>query len=182
MTLEQPLVWLDLEMTGLDPERDVVVEIATIVTDGALEQVIEGPDIVIAAPAEALAGMAPVVQEMHTKSGLLDSIRASKRSVAEAEQATLSFLRPHVPEAGLAPLAGNSVHADRMFLRRFMPALEGYLHYRNVDVSTLKELARRWAPDVLAEAPTKDGAHRALADIRESIEELRYYRQRLFRG
>lgn len=181
MGLEQPLVWVDLEMTGLDPERDVVVEIATIVTDGDLTEVVEGPDLVIGAPHEALAAMASVVLEMHTKSGLIDEIRGARLTVEEAEEATLEFLRSHVPEARVAPLAGNSVHADRMFMRRFMPELESYLHYRNVDVSTLKELARRWAPDVVAQAPSKGGAHRALADIRESIEELRYYRQALFR-
>lgn len=179
--LVQPLVWMDLEMTGLDPDRDVVVEIATVVTDGALERVVEGPDLVIAAPEAALASMAPVVLTMHTKSGLLEAIRRSRLTVADAERQTLDFVKRYVPDARSAPLAGNSVHADRMFLRRHMPALEAWLHYRNVDVSTLKELARRWRPEVLEQAPTKEGGHRALADIRESIDELRYYRRALLR-
>lgn len=179
--LAQPLVWVDLEMTGLDPERDVVVEIATVVTDGSLEHVVEGPDLVIAAPEEALAGMEQVVRTMHTRSGLLDAVRTSETSVAVAERATLEFVKRHVPQARVAPLAGNSVHADRMFLRRYMPELEAWLHYRNVDVSTLKELARRWRPEVLEQAPVKGGGHRALADIRESLDELRYYRRAMLR-
>jgi oligoribonuclease len=179
--LVQPLVWIDLEMTGLDPDRDLIVEIATIVTDGSLERIVEGPDLVIAAPEESLDVMDPVVVGMHESSGLLPLIRASQLSVAEAEQQTMDFLRAHVPDPGLAPLAGNSVHADRAFLRRYMPELEAWMHYRNVDVSTFKEVARRWAPDLMRRAPLKNGAHRALADIRESIEELRFYRDALFR-
>lgn len=178
--LRQPLVWIDLEMTGLDPDAEVIVEIAAIVTDGELATVVEGPDIVVTAPEPALAGMVEKVREMHAKSGLDVAVRASTTTVAQAEQQVLDFVRRLVPEAGSAPLAGNSVHADRMFLRRHMPALEAHVHYRNVDVSTLKELARRWHPDVLAAAPHKTGDHRALADIRESIGELRYYREALF--
>lgn len=179
--LTQPLVWIDLEMTGLDPDAEVIVEIAAIITDGELATVVEGPDIVVAAPGAALAGMVPKVQQMHAKSGLDVAVRASTTSVADAERQVLDFVRGLVPQPGTAPLAGNSVHADRMFLRRHMSALEAHVHYRNVDVSTLKELARRWHPDVLAAAPRKTGDHRALADIRESIAELRYYRDALFR-
>lgn len=180
MSLSQPLVWIDLEMTGLDPDADVIVEIATIVTDGALERVEQGPDLVIGAPETALDGMADVVRRMHTASGLLDEIRRTDRDVAMAEAATLEFVRTHVPDPSNAPLAGNSVHADRMFLRRHMPELEAHLHYRNVDVSTLKELARRWRPQLLDDAPAKSDRHRALDDIRESITELRFYREALF--
>lgn len=180
--MEAPLVWVDLEMTGLDVTREVIVEIAVIITDGALETVVEGPDLVVAAPPEVLAAMNDHVVQMHTKSGLLEAIRASRLTVAEAEAEALAFVRAHVPDARSAPLAGNTVHADRAFLARFMPTLEQHLHYRNVDVSTLKELAKRWRPEVLSAAPTKAGGHRALADIRESIVELRHYRDALFRG
>ncbi len=179
--MEQPLIWVDLEMTGLDPDRDVVLEIAVIVTDGALEQVVEGPDLVVHQPEAALAGMAPVVVDMHRRSGLDEAVRASTTTLAEAQEQVLAFLRAQVPQPGMAPLAGNSVHADRMFLRRHLPAVDAHLHYRIVDVSTLKELARRWAPGALAGAPPKGGGHRAMADIRESIAELRYYRTALFR-
>jgi oligoribonuclease len=180
--LDQPLVWIDCEMTGLDPQTEVLVEIAVIVTDGTLERVEEGPDLVISQPVEVLEGMVDVVKEMHANSGLTDAILASEVSVAEAERQVLDFVRRHVPTPRTAPLAGNTVHADRAFLRRYMPALEAYVHYRNVDVSTVKELARRWYPDVLESAPEKAGGHRALADIRESIEELRWFRQAIFRG
>jgi oligoribonuclease len=180
--LSQPLVWVDLEMTGLDPDREVIVEIAVIVTDGQLEAVHEGPDIVLGAAEDVLSRMHPRVVEMHRRSGLTARVRASDVTAADAEQAVLAFVRQHVPAAGAAPLAGNSVHADRAFLRRYMPELEAHCHYRNVDVSTVKELARRWHPDALAAAPPKEGDHRALSDIRESIAELRYYRQAIFRG
>lgn len=178
--LAQPLVWVDLEMTGLDPESDVVLEIAVIVTDGKLDELVEGPDLVIAQPDEALEGMVDVVRQMHEASGLTEAVRASEVSVADAEREVLSFIAEHVPEPRVAPLAGNSVHADRMFLRRYMPEVEAHLHYRNVDVSTVKELAKRWRPDVVEQAPDKNGGHRALADIRESIVELRHYRDALF--
>ncbi|HSK95995.1 MAG TPA: oligoribonuclease [Euzebyales bacterium] len=180
MTMTQPLVWIDLEMTGLDPDRDVIVEIATIITDGMLEHVEAGPDLLVAAPAEALAGMSEVVRRMHTGSGLLDELAHVDRTAAAAEEATLAFVRRHVPDAAVAPLAGNSVHADRMFLRRYMPTLEAHLHYRNVDVSTFKEVVRRWRPQLLEQAPDKSERHRALDDIRESIAELRFYRDALF--
>lgn len=179
--LSQPLVWIDLEMTGLDPEREVIVELAVIVTDGELEHVEEGPDLVIGQPPELLDRMASVVAEMHSSSGLTAEILASDVTVAQAEAEALNFVKRWVPKARGAPLAGNSVHADRAFLRRHMPELEAHLHYRNVDVSTIKELGRRWYPQELAAAPAKDGGHRALADIRESIAELRWLRQAVFR-
>ena len=180
MAIEQPLVWIDLEMTGLEPERDVIVEIATIVTDGRLDRVELGPDLVVGAAADALAGMDDVVRTMHASSGLLEAIARSDRTVRQAEELTLEFVRALVPTPATAPLAGNSVHADRMFLRRYMPELEAHLHYRNVDVSTLKELARRWRPALLDAAPKKGEQHRALEDITESIAELRFYRDALF--
>ena len=179
--MEFPLAWIDLEMTGLDPENEVIVEIAVIITDGSLEETIEGPELVLFAEESVLEQMAPVVREMHAISGLTEAIRHSSISVAEAEHTVLEFVRTHLPEPGQAPLAGNSVHADRAFLRKYMPELEAWFHYRNVDVSTIKELARRWYPEVLDNTPEKSGGHRALADIRESIEELKYYREAVFR-
>jgi oligoribonuclease len=178
--LDLPLVWIDLEMTGLDPDRERIVEIAVIITDGQLERLVEGPDLVLGADEEVLAAMDPFVEQMHGGSGLIDSIRASDLTVEQAEEQVLTFLRRHVPEPRTAPLAGNSVHADRAFLRKYMPRLESYVHYRNVDVSTVKELARRWYPRALERAPRKAGGHRALADIRESIEEMRYWRSAVF--
>lgn len=167
-------------MTGLDPARHVIVEIATIITDDELNIVAEGPDLVIHQPEEALALMEPVVVEMHTKSGLLDSIRASTVTLDEAGAATLAFIQQHIPVARTVPLCGNSIGMDRRFLDRYLPQIEHWLHYRSVDVSTIKELARRWYPAVLSTRPFKVGTHRALDDIRESIEELRFYRQHLF--
>jgi oligoribonuclease len=180
MAMNQPLVWIDLEMTGLDPDRDVILEIACIVTDGSLEEEIEGPNLVLHAADDQLTGMLPIVTEMHTKSGLIEDIPKSTVTAAMAERAVLEFIAEHVPEPFTAPLAGNSVHADRAFLRRYMPALDDYLHYRIVDVSTIKELARRWYPEVVEQAPKKRGGHRAMADIRESINELRYFRTTIF--
>ncbi len=179
--MQHPLVWVDLEMTGLEPERDVILEIAVIVTDGELEVLEEGPDLVVRQPEEALAGMAPVVAQMHAHSGLDVAVRTATVTLAEAEQEVLAFVRRHVPVARTAPLAGNSISTDRAFLHRHMPKLEAHFHYRNVDVSSIKELARRWYPDAKKAAPEKGGGHRALADIRESIEELRYYRSAIFR-
>ncbi|MDH3261009.1 MAG: oligoribonuclease [Acidimicrobiia bacterium] len=176
-----PLVWIDLEMTGLDPEVDVILEIAVIITDGSLEETIEGPDLVLHADEAALEEMAPVVREMHHLSGLTEAVRRSPLSAARAEQLVLEFVKFHIPEPGHAPLAGNSVHADRAFLHKHMPELAAWFHYRNVDVSTIKELARRWNPGVLEKAPDKGGGHRALADIRESIAELKYYRENVFK-
>jgi len=171
---------MDLEMTGLDPDRNVIVEIATIITDDDLAIVAEGPDLVVHATDEQLAAMDPVVVRMHTESGLLERIRSSQLTLEEAGAQTLAFLREHVPEARTVPLCGNSIGTDRRFLARYLPEIEDHLHYRCVDVSTIKELAKRWMPELLAAAPAKVGSHRALDDIRESIEELRFYRQALF--
>jgi oligoribonuclease len=171
---------MDLEMTGLDPGHHTIVEIATLVTDDDLNVVAEGPDLVIHQPPEALALMDDVVRKMHTKSGLLTAIERSTLSLADAGAATLDFIKQHVPERRTVPLAGNSIGMDRRFLAAYVPDIEEYLHYRSVDVSTIKELCRRWYPDVLANAPEKAGGHRALDDIRESVEELRYYRSTVF--
>ena len=175
------LVWLDLEMTGLDPARHAIVEIATIVTDDDLEIVAEGPDLVVYQPDDALAGMEKVVRDMHTRSGLLEAIKASTLTLEDAGAQTLAFIKEHVPEARTVPLCGNSIGTDRRFLAVHLPEIEEWLHYRSVDVSTIKELARRWYPAVLAETPEKAGNHRALDDIRESIEELRFFRRTVFR-
>lgn len=178
--MKQPLVWIDLEMTGLDVDKDVILEIAVIVTDGQLTKAIEGPELVVGASPEQLAGMVPVVKKMHKKSGLTERVLNSDVTVRQAERQVLSFVKKHVPEKGIAPLAGNSIHTDRAFLVKHMPRLVSHLHYRIVDVSTIKELTRRWMPDRLEEAPEKDTGHRALADIRESIKELEYYRTAVF--
>jgi oligoribonuclease len=167
---------MDLEMTGLDPRRHVIVEIATLVTDDELSVLAEGPDLVIHQPDVALGEMNDTVREMHTKSGLLDEIRASEISLADAGQQTLDFLLTHIPEPRTVPLCGNSIGTDRRFLAVWLPEIEEYLHYRSIDVSTLKELARRWNPTAHQGAPTKAGGHRALDDIRESLAELRHYR------
>jgi oligoribonuclease len=172
---------MDLEMTGLDPARNVIVEIATLVTDDDLAIVDEGPDLVVHQPPEALAAMDEVVREMHTRSGLLDAIAGSTVSLADAGAETLAFIKRHVPSPRTVPLCGNSIGTDRRFLALHLPEIENYLHYRSVDVSTLKELALRWAPEVLDAAPKKAQNHRALDDIRESVAELRYYRETLFR-
>jgi oligoribonuclease len=172
---------MDLEMTGLDPKRDAIVEIATLVTDDELKTVAEGPDLVIAVPSEALAAMDDVVRQMHARSGLLEAIGASTVTLEQAAKETLAFVREHVPEAKKVPLCGNSIGTDRRFLAAYMPELEDYLHYRSIDVSTVKELARRWYPEAFAAAPKKSGAHRALDDIKESVEELKYWRSAIFR-
>jgi oligoribonuclease len=171
---------MDLEMTGLDHASDVIVEIATIVTDDQLDILAEGPDLVIHQPDEALASMDPVVRDMHTKSGLLEAIRASDVSLADAGAATLAFIRDHAPEPRTVPLCGNSIATDRRFLAAYLPEIEEYLHYRSIDVSAVKELVRRWYPKIAQGRPQKVGQHRALDDIRESIEELRYYREHVF--
>jgi oligoribonuclease len=176
------LVWMDLEMTGLDPTRNAIVEIATLVTDDDLEVVAEGPDLVVHQPADALAKMEPVVRDMHTRSGLLAEIETSTVSLEDAGAQTLAFIKEHVPEARTVPLAGNSIGTDRRFLATYLPEIEGWLHYRCIDVSTIKELARRWYPDAVASAPDKRGGHRALDDIRESVAELRHYRETVFRS
>jgi oligoribonuclease len=174
------LAWMDLEMTGLDPDRHVIVEIATLITDDELEIVAEGPDLVIHQDADAMATMDDFVRDMHTKSGLLDAIAASTVTLEEAGAQTLAFLREHLPEPRSVPLCGNSIGTDRRFLAKHLNDIEEHLHYRSVDVSTIKELARRWYPATLSSLPRKATAHRALDDIRESIEELRFYRQHLF--
>lgn len=174
-------MWMDLEMTGLDPSRDVIVEIATLVTDDDLVVVAEGPDLVVHADEAALAGMDPVVVDMHTRSGLLEAIRASEVTLQEAGAATLEFIRAHVPEPRTVPLCGNSIGMDRRFLAAYLPEIEEHLHYRSVDVSTIKELARRWYPGELSGLTKKSSAHRAMDDIRESVAELRYWRERVFR-
>ncbi|MGH9188639.1 MAG: oligoribonuclease [Acidimicrobiales bacterium] len=174
------LVWMDLEMTGLDPTRDVIVEIAVLVTDDELEIVVEGPDLVVHQPPEALASMGDVVRKMHTDSGLAAEIESSTVSLSEAGQAVLGFIRAHVPEPRTVPLCGNSIGTDRRFLAAALPEIENWLHYRSIDVSTVKELCRRWYPEAYAAAPAKASGHRALADIRESVEELRYYRSAIF--
>ncbi|MDQ1419027.1 MAG: oligoribonuclease [Acidimicrobiaceae bacterium] len=175
------LAWMDLEMTGLDPSHDTIVEIATLITDDDLNVLAEGPDLVITAEASALAAMADVVRNMHTKSGLLAEIEASSTTVAEAGKATLDFLRQHIPNPRTVPLCGNSIGTDRRFLAIFLPDIDNHLHYRSVDVSTVKELARRWYPEAYAAAPKKAGGHRAMDDIRESVAELAYYRRSLFK-
>ena len=175
------LVWMDLEMTGLDPGRHTIVEIATLVTDDDLQVVAEGPDLVIHQPTDVLGAMDDVVRKMHTKSGLLAAIESSTVTLDGAGATTLDFIKQHVPAPRTVPLAGNSIGMDRRFLAAYLPEIEEYLHYRSVDVSTIKELCRRWYPDALAGAPDKAGGHRALDDIRESLEELKYYRSTVFR-
>lgn len=172
---------MDLEMTGLDPARHVIVEIATLVTDDQLEVVAEGPDIVVHQDAAALGEMAEVVRAMHTKSGLLEAIEASTTTLQDAGRQTLDFIKSHVPQGRTVPLCGNSIGTDRRFLATQLPDIEDWLHYRSVDVSTIKELSRRWYPAAVAEAPAKAGGHRAMDDIRESVAELRYYREKVFR-
>lgn len=175
------LVWIDCEMTGLDLEADALIEIAVLVTDGDLNVKGEGLELVITPPDGALEQMTEFVKEMHVKSGLLDDLTSGKGiSMEEAEQTCLDYIKQYVPVERKAPLAGNTVGTDRAFLARDMPILEAYLHYRNVDVSSIKELAVRWFPKAYYQAPAKNGNHRALADIQESIEELRYYREAIF--
>ena len=174
------LAWIDLEMTGLDADRHVILEIAVLVTDDDLAIVAEGPDLVVHAPAEALDAMEPVVVKMHADSGLRNAVESSTLSVEQAGVAVLEFLRQHVPEAGTVPLCGNSIATDRRFLTRYLPEVDAWFHYRSIDVSTVKELCRRWYPQAYKAAPTKAGGHRALDDIRESVAELAYYRSTIF--
>lgn len=175
------LVWVDLEMTGLDVDRDTIVEIACIVTDAALEPLDEGIQLVVHQDADALAAMDDYVRTMHTKSGLLPEIERSDISVADAQARVLAYTQQHVPVARSAPLCGNSIGMDRRFLARYMSEFDEFLHYRSVDVSSLKELCRRWYPEVYRKRPGKAEQHRALDDIRESIAELRYYRDTMLR-
>ncbi len=174
------IVWVDCEMTGLDPERHVLVEIAVIVTDAQLVPLDEGIDLVIHASEEELGEMDSVVQKMHRDSGLTEQIREATLTVAEAEQKVVEYLKSLVPVAGVAPLAGNSIATDRAFISRYMPELNNFLHYRMIDVSSIKELARRWYPRVYNGQPKKGLSHRALSDIRESIQELEFYRRAMF--
>jgi oligoribonuclease len=176
------LAWMDLEMTGLDPGRHVIVEIATLLTDDDLVPIADGPDIVVHASAHELDAMDDVVRTMHTRSGLLAASQASTVSLIDGGRQTLEFLRAHIPTPGTIPLCGNSIGTDRRFLAAQLPEIEAFFHYRSIDVSTIKELCRRWYPEVLAQAPAKREAHRALDDIRESIAELAYYRSTIFVG
>jgi oligoribonuclease len=174
--MTDPLIWIDCEMTGLDPLTDVLVEIAVIATDAELDPLDDGLDIVIATDPDKLTGMDDVVREMHTTSGLLDAIAAATTSLEAAEDQVLEYVKRVAPERRKAPLCGNTIATDRSFLVRYMPRLDDHLHYRMIDVSTIKELARRWYPRAYYNSPDKTGGHRALADILESIKELRYYR------
>jgi oligoribonuclease len=174
------LVWIDCEMTGLDIARDALIEVAVVVTNADLNLLDEGLDIVIHAADDVLDTMLPVVEQMHESSGLTEAVRASTVTLGEAEKAVLDYIRSHIPEERSAPLCGNSIATDRSFIARDMPDLDGHLHYRMIDVSSLKELARRWYPRVYFAQPAKGLAHRALADILESIQELAYYRRTLF--
>jgi oligoribonuclease len=174
------LVWIDCEMTGLDLGKDKLIEVAALVTDPELNVLGEGVDLVIHADDAALDAMPPVVRDMHAKSGLTDEVRRSAITMAEAEEAVLAYIREYVPNPRTAPLCGNSIATDRGFLARDMPALDAHLHYRMIDVSSIKELCRRWYPRVYFGQPAKGLSHRALADIRESIRELEYYRRTIF--
>lgn len=177
--MSEHLVWIDCEMTGLDLKADALVEVAALVTDGDLNVLGDGVQVVIKPPAEALAQMTDFVREMHEKSGLLPLLDTGM-AMPEAESTVLAYIREHVPEPRKAPLAGNTIGTDRAFLARDMPTLEAHVHYRNVDVSSIKELSHRWFPRAYYNTPDKSGNHRALADIQESIEELRYYRDAVF--
>ncbi len=174
------LVWVDCEMTGLDLTKDVMIEIAALVTDGDLNVLGDGVDLVINASDDLLDGMLPVVAEMHASSGLTNEVRASSVTIEQAQTQVLDYIRAFAPQPRMAPLCGNSIGTDRGFITRDMPELDAFLHYRMIDVSSVKELARRWYPRVYFGQPAKGLAHRALADIRESIRELAYYRQTLF--
>ena len=179
INISDNLVWIDCEMTGLNPEVDCLVEIAVVITNSELEILDQGIDIVIKPSAEGLANMNDFVRNMHTESGLINEFDNGVE-LTEAESIVLEYVKRFVPEARTAPLAGNTIGTDRMFINRYMPALDSHLHYRNIDVSSVKELSRRWYPRVYFNMPKKDGGHRALADIRESIKELQYYRKTVF--
>ena len=174
------MVWMDLEMTGLDPAKEVIVEIATLITDDELNIIAEGPDLVVHQPEHLLAAMDPFVVNMHTKSGLLNEIRTSTLSLEEAGRITLDFIKSHVGAPKTVPLCGNSIGTDRRFLAAYLPDIENYLHYRSVDVSTIKELTKRWYPKVGIDRPSKSGQHRAMEDIKASVRELQFYRSKVF--
>jgi len=181
-TADDRLVWLDLEMTGLDVTRHVIVEIAALVTDGNLEPLDDGIDLIVHQPPSALAEMDDFVRAMHTRSGLIPEIEASSLGLVEAGARAIDYIRAHVPDAGTAPMCGNSIGVDRRFLDHQLPELDQFLHYRSIDVSSFKELCRRWYPDVYRKRPSKAETHRALADVRESVAELRYYREHMLRA
>ncbi|MEI2639026.1 MAG: oligoribonuclease [Microthrixaceae bacterium] len=172
---------MDLEMTGLDATENVIVEIATLITDDELNIIAEGPDLVIHATEDDLAKMDPVVVAMHASSGLTEEIKASRITLEEAGEATLAFLKEHIAEAGTVPLCGNSIGMDRRFLTAYLPDIENFLHYRSIDVSTIKELAKRWYRGEVSSYSKKPSAHRAMDDIKESVSELRYWREQVFR-
>ena len=174
--ISENLVWIDCEMTGLNPETDCLVEVAVVITNSELELLDEGLDVVIKPRPESWNNMSEFVRNMHTESGLINEVE-NGLSLEDAEQVILDYVKKFVPNAKEAPLAGNTIGTDRMFLNKYMPQLDQHLHYRNIDVSSIKELTRRWYPRVYFQLPKKDGGHRALADILESIQELRYYRQ-----
>lgn len=176
MSTNKYLVWMDLEMTGLEPERDVIIEIATIITDDHLNVIAEGPVVAVHQPDLLLEAMDEWNTRTHGESGLVERVRNSSFDTAAAEQQTIEFLREHGVQPGSSPLCGNSIHQDRRFLVKYMPTLEAYMHYRNIDVSTVKELAKRWKPEVV-DSFVKSGSHQAMDDIRESIAEMQHYRQ-----
>lgn len=178
--MKDRLVWVDLEMTGLDPDKDVIVEIAVLITDSELVPVAEGLDIVVHQSADVLAGMEDIVRDMHARSGLTDAVLASTVTLEEAQERALALIREHIPATRTGVLCGNSIGTDRGFLIKHMPEIDKHLHYRMIDVSSIKELARRWHPKIYQKAPAKGGGHRALADILESVAELRYYRSTMF--
>ena len=178
--MDDRLVWIDCEMTGLDLHKDALIEVAVLVTDSELKVLDDGLDLLIKPPSDALEQMVDVVRNMHTTSGLLEAIESASLTLDDAEQLLLAYMKQFVPEPGKAPLCGNTIATDRAFLARDMPELDRHLHYRMIDVSSIKELARRWYPKAYYSAPVKRGGHRALADIRESIDELRYYREAIF--
>jgi oligoribonuclease len=178
--VSEHLVWIDCEMTGLDLQRDALIEVAVLVTDAGLNLLDEGLDVVIHVADDVLDTMVPFVHDMHASSGLTDEVRASSTTLGQAETMVLDYVKTHIPEAGSAPLCGNSIATDRGFLARDMPGLDAHLHYRMIDVSSIKELAKRWYPRVYQSQPAKGLAHRALADILESVQELQFYRQTLF--
>ena len=178
--MSEALVWIDCEMTGLNPAVDVLVEVAVVITDSELTILDDGLDLLIKTDADKLASMEEVVQEMHKASGLLDALPAATLTVEEAETQLLDYIKRWVPDRRKSPLCGNSIATDRAFLARYMPRLDDHLHYRMIDVSSIKELARRWYPKAYFAAPVKTGGHRALADIIDSINELRYYRAAVF--
>jgi oligoribonuclease len=179
--VDERLVWMDLEMTGLDLQRHHIVEIAVLVTDANLDVLADGLDLVVHQPAEVLVEMDDFVRKMHTKSGLLSEIERSSLTLDAAGEQTLEYIKQFVPEPGNAPLCGNSIGVDRRFLDRYLPDLDRYLHYRSIDVSSLKELCRRWYPEAYKKRPSKTEAHRALDDVTESVAELRYYREAIMR-